>query len=105
MKQDARFAREAPLLLHGLVDARRKGRELHGQDAALNLHAFLPFNSFLQRSLQEIANIEHDLLLLCTTAVDDDDEGFVLRGCAELVRAASDRARIGEDVALARERQ
>ena len=105
MKQDARFAREAPLLLHGLVDAPRKGRELHGQDAALNLHAFLPFNSFLQRSLQEITDIEHDLLLLCTTAVDNDDEGFVLRGCAELVRAASDRARIGEDVALARERQ
>ena len=101
MKQDARFAREAPLLLHGLVDARRKGRELHSQDAALNLHAFLPFKSFLQRSLQEITNIEHNLLLLCTTAVDDDDEGLVLRGCTELVRAASDRARIGEDVALA----
>ena len=101
MKQDAGFAREAPFLLHGFVDARRKRRNLHGQDAALNLHALLPFDGFLQRSLQEIADLEHDLLLLCTTAVNNDDEGFVLRGCTELVRAASDRARIGEDVALA----
>ena len=105
MKQDARFAREAPFLLHGLVDASRKGRDLHGQDAALNLHTFLPFKSFLQCSLQKIADIEHDLLFLRTTAVDDDNEGFVLCWCTELVRAASDRARIGENVALTRERQ